>query len=232
VSTVLGAVYGSMPPIQVPLVFTLAASGAVNLSPAADPFTLTLPSAYSTSAGDCIIIAINQSSNVTATYGASGCGATWQVISHTSGSFVLNTALLIGYNCSGGGTTVSITGGTTHVGDIVVGVFKGVATTTPVIGSQVADSGGVNASNLTTPSLSYSVNQLIVGCGGNAGLSVFSTSVWSNGETNHNAGQANFNASCVMDYLGSPSGSSTTYKVVLASGSHFLNAIVAHLAHV
>lgn len=196
--------------------FSLQPSSSGTGGAAAGISSITLPNSYSTAANDCIVIAMSLAGSPTA--GASGCGATWVVITEATAP---ECVLLIGYGCTAGGTTVTLTGlsGITAYG-YVVGVFAGVQTSpSPVVGNVVATSGGSSVTTLTTPSLSYSANQLLVGAGGQGGVGGQFASTWGNAVANTNVGYANVagTRACTLDYQNAPAGASTTYTMNCAS---------------
>lgn len=140
-----------------------------NINGASVPSTLTLPSSYSTSAGDCIILTINVQSTLSLT--ASGCGATWTTYQVQVGGMTL--AVIVGYGCTAGGTTISLSGagGSNYEGSIVV--YSGMASGNPVVAAPSTAS-SASATSVTTGSQSFSTGQLIFGAGGE----IFSGRFW------------------------------------------------------
>lgn len=197
--------------------FTLKAAGEQTTFTTA-PQSITLPSSYTTVAGDCIVVAFTMAGSNSPT--GSGCGATWVTI--LAGNAPPTAALLIGYGCTAGGTSISLAGWAgSEAGTAAVTVFGGVQySSNPITGSQVGFTSAGGAASVTTASLSYAAGEMIVGMGGSGnGANFFAASPaasWSNGATNNNAwvnsGQVRPTR---LDYSIPTSGSSTTLTETL-----------------
>lgn len=188
----------------------------ISSSSFASPFTLTLPGSYVTSAGDCIVIVISVAG--TPTVALSGCGATWQTFTEDGAP---ELCLAVGYGCTAGGTTVSITGMSAKAGDIVVSVWSGLASSTsPVVTTSAGTSGLTSVSSVVTASSSYSVGQLVIGVGGEGGAlgwNATTPAVWGNGATNTAIFASNSQRAARQDYQITASGTATTYTAQSAN---------------
>ena len=228
----------SISPVFVPPI-TLKQTNTVRIAPGgSNPFSVTLPGSYSTATGDCIIIVLCIAGTFTPT--VSGCGATW-VVNVASSTNAPTMAFCVGYGCTSGGTSVSIGGTTSANGDIVVSVWGNVKSSASPIGSFQSATTVSSVGTLTTPSISYTPGQLVIGGGGsgsgasaewNAGTK---PAVWSDGATNTNLfiSQTNTTASrpVTADYELPQATSSTTLKETVASGTINLSVGVMTINH-
>lgn len=185
--------------------------GVSNIAATSSPQTLTLP--VTTNAGDCIVIAGSAAGSLTPV--GSGAGATWNAAVATSTA--PKAYLIVGYNCSSGQTTCTLTG--FAAGSLVVTVISGVKSSgNPVQQTQTA--GGSSGSSWTTPSLTYTAGSLLVGVSSQYTGTPPPTITWSNGDTNTNAGSENNNARPVsFDYTTDASSTSTTFKAAWGNTS-------------
>jgi hypothetical protein len=172
--------------------------------------SVTFSSSYSTSAGDCIVIAYAGSGTNTPSF--SGCGATWTT--YNAGAAGPTIGLAVGYNCTGGGTSITMTNWNAVDGGITIAIFGGIATVTPVTAHQSAyASGGVTSE--TTPSLSYTVGELIV-MGYGQGASSAVTPSFSAGSVTVLTGSGGNRADGLAYWL-STTGSSGTANVTIGA---------------
>lgn len=203
-----------------------ALRGANHIFNRGQPFTQTL--AVTTNAGDCILIAV-WANGATSDPTGSGAGATWVTYAQADHQ----SALIVGYNCSAGQTTCTVTapGGSSTPAvpglNIDVSVWSGIrSASNPVIGSpnltQIPAPSGLT---IVSGSVSYSTNDLVFGAAiSEDQLSTYGAGIWSNGATNN---RTNIGAQYVAgDYiipttsgsttLTEQSGSTATKSIILA----------------
>lgn len=153
------------------MAITRQALNSSNLNGGSIPSSLTLPSSYTTATGDCIIVALN--TQATVTLGASGCGATWVAERVAVGGMTLT--VLVGYGCTSGGTTVTLSGtgsSSFYEGSIVV--YSGMAAGNPIVGSPTTGS-SASATSITAGSQSFASQDLCYAAAGE----IFSGRTWS-----------------------------------------------------
>lgn len=166
-------------------------------SPYAQPLPVT------TNAGDCIIINVGNRTNHTGTVVGSGAGATWT----TYESPDHKGSLVVGVNASAGQTSCTLTIGTDNI-DTNCTVWSHIATVAPVTANVEAESVST-ANSVTSPSISYGANQLLI-AGSNSPLGRNLVSgVWSNGIATTLVPAAG--DSMAIDYINPSSSGSTTF---------------------
>lgn len=207
------------------MAITLEASGAGAIT-ASDPFSITLPSAYTTVLGDCIVIAVGHGGTGFISSG-SGCGATWVITDGSSSNFP-DMEFIVGYGCSAGGTSVSLSGSGGAAGDYAIGVFSGLASASnPVVSTALGTTAA--ASSCTSASLSYTNGQLLVAASAGNSTQTYSGVTWSNGQSTNLVGDSTTSRNTRLDYVIASATSSTTVTTTWSSGTHTLNQVIANL---
>lgn len=200
------------------MAFSLHGANTFSVSAGGSPQTLTLGSSYSTQAGDCLVVVLLDNQSVQ-TLTVTGCGATWV----QAANLVVNNAglyLWIGYNCTAGGTTITVTGGSSWNGGAAFGAFQGVLSTGNPIRGSVASGSANTGLTATTSSLGYVNGDLLIGAGTTVTADTWTTpSVWSNGGTDNTIQTHTTPGGVIATYQVSASGSATTYKVTATPNS-------------
>jgi hypothetical protein len=203
-----------------------ASSGGVALS--ASPQTVTLP--VTTLAGDIIVLSIGNN-NATITYTGSGAGATWVTegnVQNDRGGYV------VGYNCSAGQTSMTLTSSGGPAGHFCVAVISGgLASASPVrsFGQGSGSANGV-ADTLSSGSgvITYAAGDLIVGLGVSFVAFASGNASWSNGATDHfiDAYFAGGTQAPWMSYSTPVTGTTTNYTTPVPTGTQgaYANALV------
>lgn len=187
-------------------------------NPVTSPVTVTLPA--TTSANDCIVIGVFTVTSAGLTISGSGAGATWVTTDNPQGAF--DWAVVVGYGCSASQTTctLTVTGSPVSFVLYVCTQWSGFpASPSPI----AASSTGFTASgtSVTTGSVSYVRNQLIVGTAGSNNTASF-TPTWSSGASNTRLGQINLATDrCVLDSFIAPGANSTTLQEAGVSGGEY-----------
>ncbi len=213
-----GAFYGSIAPLTLgPPVPTLMNTTLYSASESGN--TITLSSSYSTALGDCIIVAY-WGHTTSEAFTFSGAGATWTSYP-ADATANPGCGIAIGYGATAGNTTITYSATTSSTIELVISVWSNVkASGDPVTAHQVATSGAGTATTITTPSLSYSAGQLLVGSGGVATGGVVAN-IWSNAQSDNAVGtETNVNLSYVI-------ATATTTTTLTATGNGSLHAIRA-----
>ena len=217
-------------PTGPPPVPTLKQTNTTTITPGgSSPFSVTLPGSYTTVLNDCILVGMCIGGSNALTF--SGCGATWTAIQEDAAPRLW---LAVGYGCSAGGTSISVTGTTSTVGDIVVSVWSNLAhAVSPVASSVAATSAAAAVANLTSPSISYAADQLVlaVGGAGSTGFAGGTPPVWGDSATNTNVFVSNSQRATRVDYEIPAGSGSTTVEEILSTGTTTMRVIVAALNH-
>jgi hypothetical protein len=171
------ALHVALPPVSAAPTIP-ALRGANHIFGRATPYTNTLP--VTTNLADCIILGLWTDGATSAPVG-SGAGATWTTYATGDHKF----SLVVGYNCSAGQTTCTVTApGATGSGNqginIDCSVWSGIrSASNPVVGSpDITEAGTVNT--ITSGSVSYSTNQLVIASATITNVSVGLAPTWSN----------------------------------------------------
>lgn len=176
---------------------TLRASGTTTARTTSSQ-TVTLST--STNAYDCVVLLVGSANTPASSWNTtpaavSGLGATWVPVAPTfdllpfvSGSSSTNLAVWVGYNCSAGQTSISISGLPNVTGAFTGwGLFSGVTPgTNPISSYSGSTSYGSSGAQNTSPSASYNANDLVIGLGFSYQWSNTTGASWSNGSTNTN----------------------------------------------
>lgn len=141
--------------------------------------SITLP--VTTNTSDCIVVTFGATPFSSAgALTASGAGATWMTVIATEGSNQFGMA--IGYGCSAGNTTCTVSSTTSTEWFWCAAVLSGTAyASSPVAASSTG--GTASGNTAVTGTVGYAAGDLVVGTGGsntNGGLSV----VWGGGASN------------------------------------------------
>jgi hypothetical protein len=87
--------------------------------------TLTLPSSYSTKAGDVVIVVIGTSNANWTAVTASGLGANWQTWSQVNSGSLGGNFFAVGTSCTAGNTTITLSSNPSTNGNVAILVFSG-----------------------------------------------------------------------------------------------------------
>ena len=126
--------------------------------------TPTLP--VTTKAGDVIIISVGSANANWNAVTVSGAGATWIPLSNSASPYTYYNGnwFAIGYNCSAGQTSVTLTSNPSTTGGMVITVLSGAATTAPtkLFGPIQNTTAGAAA---TTSGLAWNAGQTLISFG-------------------------------------------------------------------
>jgi hypothetical protein len=131
--------------------------------------TITLPNSYQTQLNDVVIVAIgtananwsSSGSNVT----VSGLGATWIVKSQNSGTQLQGNWFAIGYGCTAGGTTITLSSNPSTTGGMGVVVFSGASSSAPTAMWTTPLTTSTLNTTVSQSGLSWTAGQLLVDFG-------------------------------------------------------------------
>lgn len=148
--------------------FALKAFGVFDTASFGSPQSITLPNSYSTSAGDCIVVAYALTGSTSPTI--SGCGATWlSAAGAFDGGVNPRAGFNFGWGCTGGGTTISFANIGAHAGSVIIAVWSGVkSASTPLILGSANNNAGSTSTVLVTSGTTFSAGNLVMGMGGAA----------------------------------------------------------------
>jgi hypothetical protein len=193
---------------------------------------VTIPG-YTTQAGDCIVVSYICGNLITATL--SGAGATWVFAHGDTATTPLNGAY-IGYACTAGNTTFTVTMSSNQTIAIAFAVYSGIkASASPLVTFDLASSAGSNVASVTTPSVPYTPGQVLF-CAGGAeifGGSPPLVATWGNGNatTPLSAVSSAATLAASLDQGSSSSGAGTTAREAFTTGTDRLRAVVLVLDH-
>ena len=202
---------------------TLTSHTSGGVAMAATPQTLALPA--TTNASDCIIVGVGCTAAVNSNLlTMSAGGATWL------GPYVCTTGCgyFVGYNCSAGNTTATLTHGSSGAGEIIIGIFSGVATTSPVL-SVASVSSAVGAAAVSG-TITYVAGDLLIGGSESFSAFVGASGSWSNGSTTHLVDKTTGSHNPFCEYTVPASGTSTTYTSPTPNASQNVNLLSFVLA--
>lgn len=220
---------------SLPLQPYLKAYGAVTYTSGSDTFTFSNAfsgnlASYTTASGDCVVVSYSFPTNNAFVASATGCGATWVVNDQFGIGSSFDQGILVGYNCTAGGSSVVLSGGQISVAATgIIAVFGSLTTSNPITASVHA--GTTGASTITSGSLSYTANsQVLVAAAGGSTNAAWSSASWSNGISNVHIASDSTQRMVTLDAVIASSGSSTTVTETCASGGIGVYAVaLTHL---
>ena len=179
----------------------------------------TLPSSYSTKAGDVVMLGIGSANSNWTGVTVSGLGATWIVKSLFQGN---GNLFAIGYNCSAGQTTITVSSNPSTSGGAEIVVWSGLSTAAPT--QLFATNTATQAVAITVTGLSWNAGQLCVAYGQAYTFANY-VDTW-NGVNGTNAATGNaLRQSYINYYLPSTSVSGVSYVSPAATGANAINGL-------
>jgi hypothetical protein len=136
-----------------------ATSGGITFT--SSPQTLTLP--VTTNTNDLIVVVCGNQNLASPIGSVSGAGGTWARYDDGALATHHNVCAFVGYGCSSGQTTITLTGFSSGLGSALIGVFSGAGATVPSVTSVFGTPTTATHVAQTTPSISYSGGDLLIG---------------------------------------------------------------------
>jgi hypothetical protein len=193
---------------------------------AATPQALSLPA--TTSLHDCIVVGL--SSKNTPGAGAlsfSGAGAQWTYYSGPA-SGNQNCGLAIGIAANPGQTTITCTGTVNADGCFTIGIFSGIQPYQNPAAHAISSAISSNGVASTTPSMSYSVGDLLVGTADSFANFASGNASWSDGSSNAYIDKTSLDRDTWTSYAIAV-GSSGTYTTAVPNSGQGCSAICVAL---